>query len=505
MNGLSNVKSTSVSAFKQPPAFNMIFFLELWERFGYYGLQAVLASFFVKSLGMSDAESFTVFGAFSAMVYGFVSIGGYIGDKILGTKRTILLGALTLMLGYFIMGLAGTEKSLVYLALAFVAVGNGLFKANPSSLLSKLYEKDDPRLDGAFTLYYMSVNVGSFISMILVPYLGGRYGLSVGFNTCAIGLVFAIANFIMFRKLVKGIDSPAGLQPLHYGKLIAVLVGEAITIGLAAWMLTNLVVAHWLLLIVGLTVFGIFFVEMFKSHGSERSKMVAAFILMIQAIVFFTLYQQMPTSLNFFAIKNVEHQILGFKIADPEMFQALNPFWIMIASPVLAYFYSKFGRQGKDLSMPGKFAVGMILCAISFLSLPLGANFANAQGIVSVWWLIASYFFQSVGELLISGLGLAMVAKLVPQRMVGFIMGAWFLTTSISGVIGGWVATLTAAPKGVTDPLQTLPIYSKVFLQIGEVTAVIAVIMVLTVPLLRRLIEKEDNSVSKNKNVVRNA
>lgn len=480
------------SSLKQPRPFYVIFMLEMWERFGFYGLQAVLASFFVKSLGMSDAESFTVFGAFSAMVYGFAAIGGYIGDKVLGTKRTIVLGALTMMTGYVLIGFATTDKSLVYLALAFVAVGNGLFKANPSSLLSKLYSQDDPRLDGAFMLYYMSINIGSMMSMVGIPILAGRYSLGVGFYVCAAGLMISLATFGLFWRLVKDIDSPTGLAPLKSKNLLLVLLGEALVIALAVFMLQNLTVAHWLLLLVGLSVFSIFFKEMFKSQGSERRKMMAAFILMVQAVIFFTLYQQMPTSLNFFAIKNVEHSILGINVTNPETFQALNPFWITFASPIMAYLFARLGNQGRDLSMPGKFAMGMVLCAIAFLILPVGAMFANEHGIVSVWWLVACYGFQSIGELFISGLGLSMVAKLVPQRMVGFIMGAWFLTTAASGVIGGWVATLTAAPQGVTDPLKTLPIYSKVFFQIGVATAIIAVIMILTVPVLRRLIESED-------------
>jgi len=484
--------SNKVSSLKQPRAFYMIFFLEMWERFGYYGLQAVLASFFVKSLGMGDTESFTIFGAFSAMVYGFVAIGGYIGDKVLGTQRTIILGAVTMMLGYILMGIANVDKNLVYISLAFVAVGNGLFKANPSSLLSKLYEKDDPRLDGAFTLYYMSVNIGAFLSTIAIPILGGMHGLSIGFYICAIGLAVAIASFLFFRKLVAGVDSQAGLESLNYKKLGIVLIGEIFIIALATYMLKNLTVAHILLMVVAASVFGVFFKEMLKSSGSERNKMIAAFILMLQAVIFFTLYQQMPTSLNFFAIKNVEHSILGISVPNPETFQALNPFWIAVVSPIFAYLYGHFGKQGKDLSMPAKFALGMILCAIAFLILPLGAMFANSEGIVSVWWLVATYFFQSVGELLISGLGLSMVAKLVPQRMVGFIMGAWFLTTAASGVIGGWVASLTAAPEGVTDPLQTLAIYSKVFMQIGIATTVISLLMIFTIPLLRRLIESEE-------------
>lgn len=475
-----------------PKAFNMIFFLEFWERFGYYGLQAVLASFFVKSLGMDDAESFVVFGAFSAMVYGYVSIGGYIGDKVLGTQRTILLGAVTLMLGYTLMAFAGNDKTMVFLALGFVACGNGVFKANPSSLLSKVYQNNEAQLDSAFTMYYMAVNVGSFFSMILVPIVGGSYGLDLGFGICAAGLVIAILNFIFFRRLVQGLDSPAGKEPLSVRKFVVVVLGLLLAIFVSAWMLTNLTVAHWFLAIVGSGVFLVFFKMIFAARGAERSKLIAAFVLIIEAIVFFTLYQQMPTSLNFFAIKNVEHSLLGMTISDPEVFQTLNPFWIMLASPILAWLYTHFGKTDQDMSMPGKFAFGMCLCAISFLVLGFSAKFANAQGIVSVWWLVASYFFQSMGELLISGLGLSMISKLVPQRMIGFLMGAWFLTTAIAAVIGGWVATLTTVPKSVVDPLVTLPIYANVFNEIGIVTVVISIIMIATVPILNRLINKKD-------------
>ena len=475
-------------------AFNMLFFLECWERFGYYGLQAVLASFFVKSLGMEDAESFIVFGAFSAMVYGYVSIGGYLGDKVLGTQRTITLGAVVLTIGYAMMAFAGSDKTLVFLALGAIACGNGIFKANPSSLLSKLYEGDESHLDSAFTMYYMAVNIGSFISMLLVPIIGGMYGLSLGFSICAMGLVLAVGSFVGFRYLVRGIDSPAGAAPLSLPKLGATIVGVIAMTAFSAWMLSHLSVAHWLLLIIGVCVFGVFFKMIFQSHGAERSKMIAAMILIVEAIVFFTLYQQMPTSLNFFAIKNVEHELLGITISDAEVFQTLNPFWIMLASPILAWMYSHFGDKGTDLSMPAKFALGMLLTAGSFLVVGFSADFATAGGIVSAWWLVASYFLSSIGELLISGLGLSMISKLVPQRLIGFLMGAWFLTSSISAVLGGWVATLTTVSKDVVDPVQTLPVYSHVFTQIGVVTLGVTVIMALTVPLLNRLINKTDET-----------
>lgn len=473
-------------------AFNMLFFLEFWERFGYYGLQAVLAGFFVRSLGMEDAESFVVFGAFSAMVYGYVSIGGFIGDKVLGTQRTIALGAVVLMVGYIMMGLAGSNKDLVFLALGAIACGNGIFKANPSSLLSKLYEDAEEELDSAFTMYYMAVNIGSFVSMLLVPIIGAQYGLSLGFMICAMGLVLAVGGFVSFRYLVKGIDSPVGNMPLSKTKLAATIAGVVSMTFVSSWLLSHLSVAHWLLLIIGIVVYGVFFKMIFQERGATRSHMIAAMILIVEAIVFFTLYNQMPTSLNFFAIKNVEPSIMGIAIPDAQIFQTLNPFWIMLASPVLAFLYSRFGSRGKDLSMPSKFTLGMLLTAGSFLVVGFSANFASEAGIVSAWWLVGSYFLSSIGELLISGLGLSMISKLVPQKLIGFLMGAWFLTTAISSIIGGWVASLTAVPKNVTDPVLTLGVYSDVFTQIGMVTLGITVLMAATVPLLNKLINKSD-------------
>lgn len=220
-----------------------------------------------------------------------------------------------------------------------------------------------------------------------------------------------------------------------------------------------------------------------EQHNGEVPEDRAA----LEAIIFFVLYSQMPTSLNFFAIRNVEHTILGLAV-EPEQYQALNPFWIIIGSPILAAIYNK---MGDTLPMPTKFAIGMVMCSGAFLILPLGAKFASDAGIVSVSWLVASYGLQSIGELMISGLGLAMVAQLVPQRLMGFIMGSWFLTTAGANLIGGYVAGMMAVPDNVTDPLMSLEVYGRVFLQIGVATAVIAVLMLFTAPKLHRMTQDD--------------
>ena len=476
-------ESVSLNAFKQPKAFYLIFSIELWERFGYYGLQGIMAVYLVKQLGMSEADSITLFSSFSALVYGLVAIGGWLGDKVLGTKRVIMLGAVVLAIGYALVAWSGHDAGM-----AAIAVGNGLFKANPSSLLSTCYAKDDPRLDGAFTMYYMSVNIGSFFSMLATPWLAARYGWSTAFALSVVGMLITVVNFAFCQRWVKQYGSKPDFEPINFRNLLLTIVGVVVLIAIATWLLHNQQIARMVLGVIAIGIVFIFGKEAFTMKGAARRKMIVAFILMLEAIIFFVLYSQMPTSLNFFAIRNVEHSILGIAF-EPEQYQALNPFWIIIGSPILAAIYNK---MGDTLPMPTKFAIGMVLCSGAFLILPLGAKFATDAGIVSVNWLIICYGLQSIGELMISGLGLAMVAQLVPQRLMGFIMGSWFLTTAGANIIGGYVANMMAVPENVTDPLMSLEVYGRVFLQIGVATAVIAVLMLLTAPKLNRMTQDDE-------------
>ncbi|MCC3717865.1 dipeptide/tripeptide permease DtpA [Rouxiella badensis] len=488
-NSTPTQESVSMNAFKQPRSFYLIFSIELWERFGYYGLQGIMAVYLVKMLGLSESASITLFSSFSALVYGFVAIGGWLGDKVLGSKRVIVLGALVLALGYAQVAYSGHDIFWVYMGMATIAVGSGLFKANPSSLLSTCYAKDDPRLDGAFTMYYMSVNIGSFFSMLATPWLAAKYGWSVAFSLSVVGMLITLVNFMFCRHWVKNHGSKPDFQPMHLGKLLMVVVGVVALIAVSSFLLHNQSIARWALLVVAIGIVCIFGKETFALKGIARRKMMVAFILMLQAIVFFVLYAQMPTSLNFFAIHNVNNHLLGIDF-QPEQYQALNPFWIMVASPILATLYAKLGDR---MPMPHKFAIGMVLCSLAFLVLPWGATFASDAGIVSVNWLVLSYALQSIGELMISGLGLAMVAQLVPQRLMGFIMGSWYLTTAAAAIIAGKVAALTAVPGNITDAHASLAIYSHVFMQIGLVTGVIALLMLVTASKLHRMTLDRDS------------
>ncbi len=338
---------------QQPRPFFMIFFVELWERFGYYGVQGILAVFFVKQLGFSQEQAFITFGAFAALVYGLISIGGYVGDHLLGTKRTLVLGAIVLAIGYFMTGMSLLKPQLIFIALGTIAVGNGLFKANPASLLSKCYPPKDARLDGAFTLFYMSINIGSLLSLSLAPVIAEKFGYAVTYNLCGAGLIIALLVYFACRGMVKDIGSEPDHRPLSLRNLALVLVGTVVMIFLCAWLMHNVMIANLVLIVLSVVVIAFFFREAFRLDKTGRNKMFVAFILMIEAVLFYILYAQMPTSLNFFAINNVHHEILGFTI-NPVSFQALNPFWVVVASPVLAAIYTHLGHKGKDLTIAGE-------------------------------------------------------------------------------------------------------------------------------------------------------
>lgn len=477
---------------EQPRAFYMIFMLELWERFGFYTVQGVLTLFFIRYLGYSDVASYYTFGAYSALVYGMVVIGGYLGDKVLGSKRTIVLGLVVLALGYF--SLAITDKEHVFFALGLICVGNGLFKANPSNLLAKCYQENDPRLHGGFTLYYMAINLGSMIALFAGPVISSRYGYFYAYMMSAVGLLIGLANYWLQHQFVAHVNTDADKRKISLYHWLMIIIGVYFFTVFSAYLLQHVMLAKNLLWLITIAVIGYYIYTMRKESKTSMIRMLVALVLMLEAVIFFTLYQQMPTSLNLFAVNNVAPVFLGISV-DAQSFQALNPIWIVLMSPVLAYFYSLLNKKEILVSIPYKFSLGMTLCAVSFLMLYFARYFYTGNGVVSSWWLIMSYLFQSLGELLVSALGVAMVAELVPSQIAGFVMGMWFLTSAIAGFIGASVASYTALPAHIKPGVESLMIYTHVFACIGIVTLFVAFLMWILSPYLSRYISPQKSEL----------
>ena len=489
---------TEILPVSQTRSFMTIALIELWERFGYYGMQALIVYFMVQRMGFDDSRANLVWGAAAALIYVAPAIGGWIGDKVLGTRRCMMLGAMILTLGYALMAVPTVNTWFLFSALGVIVVGNGLFKPNTANLVRKIYEGDDSKIDSAFTIYYMAVNVGSTFSMLATPaikdYVNAAYGSELGWHAafafCSVGLVVGILTVTMMRATIRHVGSLPDERPLDMGKLAMVLAGGVLAVGVSAVILQYQSLARILVYVAGVVVLGIFVHLIRKSEPSERAGLIAALVLTLQTVFFFIFYQQMSTSLSLFALRNVdlEFNVLGAHLWtwSPAQFQALNAIWIMVLSPVLAWIYTRAGRTGSDLSIAGKFALGFAVVAAGFFTYGFAEAFA-VNGLTSSWIMIAGYGLYSLGELLVSGLGLAMVARYVPARMGGFMMGAYFVASGISQYLGGVVANYASVPQGMTDPLQTLPIYTSLFNKLGIAAVLCTLIALAVLPLMRKL------------------
>jgi len=482
----------------QTRSFLTIALIELWERFGYYGMQALIVYFMVQRLGFDDTRATLVWGAAAALIYVAPAIGGWIGDKVLGTRRCMIIGAIILSLGYALMGIPVSGTWLTFVALGVIVVGNGLFKPNTANLVRKIYEGDDAKIDSAFTIYYMAVNVGSTVSMLATPAIkdhfnatsGGDLGWHMAFAVCSVGLWVGLLTVGVLRRTVNHIGSPPDELPLNWGKLALVLGGGVLTVIASTFILEYQWLARLFVYVAGLVVLGIFIHLIRTSQASERAGLVAALVLTLQTVFFFIFYQQMSTSLSLFALRNVDldFSLFGSHLFtwSPAQFQALNAIWIMVLSPVLAWIYTRSSGSRLDLSIAAKFALGFAVVAAGFFTYGFAGAFA-VNGLTSSWIMIAGYGLYSLGELLVSGLGLAMIARYVPARMGGFMMGAYFVAVGISQYLGGLVATMASVPEGMLDPLQTLPIYTNLFNKLGLAAIACTFIALAALPLMRRL------------------
>lgn len=473
---------------KHPPAFYTIFMLEIWERFGYMSLIGILTVYLTRELGMPTSQAFILYGSFAALVYAFIILGGYLGDKILGAKRTIVIGLIILLLGYALM--AVNREDTVYYAMSLICVGTGLFKSNPSSLLAKCYpQNDSARLHNAFTLFYMAINIGSMLGLFVIPNIAAHYGYSAAFSASVIATGLSLASFLGFGFTLRNVSTEAGAKPLNVKALIVTLIGIVIMVFVVERLLNSIILAKLVVIATFIISLSVYVYLSFKVRDEGFfTKMMLALILMTEAIVYKIAYIQMQTSINFYAINNATHSLLGIATA-PETFQALNPIWIVLLSPLLAYYYTKSEGTRLSLTIYSKFTLGMFLLSMSFIILYCSKFFADSAGIVSSNWLILSYMFQSAGELLISALGLAMVSQLAPQRFNGFMIGLWWVFMAFASMLGGLVASLVS-PKGsaeITDKVVLMTNYTNVFLGLGIAIFIFALIMMSLSPIKRKL------------------
>jgi len=481
--------SNSAPAASQTRAFFTIWMIELWERFGYYGMAAILVLYMVEKIGFHDTQANLVWGAFTALVYAAPAIGGWIGDNVLGTRRTMPIGAAILALGYAMLSLPSENLYFLYVSMGVIVVGNGLFKANAANMVRRIYEGNDAKIDSAFTLYYMAVNVGSTVSQLLTPWIKDHYGWHAGFAFCFAGLVLGLINYALMLRALNHIGSPPDEKPVRWDRLGLILGLGLVCVFVVTFIVQYSAARDIAVILAGLTVLAIFVYMIVAGERSERAGLIAALVLTVQTILFFIFYSQMSTSLTLFALHNVEwkQNLLLLDVTwSAGQYQALNPIWIMLLSPVLAWIYTHFGKSGRDLPIAAKFVLGFIVVAIGFFIFGISDGTA-VNGKVSSWYMIWGYGFYSLGELLVSGLGLAMIARYVPARMGGFMMGAYFVAVGVSQYLGSIVANLASIPENLTNPLESLAIYTSLFNKLGFVAVGGIALAIALLPLMKRL------------------
>ncbi len=477
-------------------AFLVLFFIEVWERFGYYGMASLLVLYMVQQRHFDDAHADIVWGAFSALVYSMPMLGGYLGDHVLGLRRTMVLGATTLGLGYLLLSLP--LNATLFPAMGLIALGNGLFKVNPNNLVSRLHEGESSKLDILFTIYYMSLNVGAFVSILLTPWIKDhpQWVVTVGplrfdswhlaFGVSAIGLTLGLLNYGVFRNYLRPYGAEPDFKPLRASRLAAVIVLSLPIVALLSEVIRHRAAALTVVGLFAVLLIYIFAHLLLTGERSGRNRVIACIVFTLISIIWAVYNQQIYTSLTLFALRNVRHSLLGLHVA-PAQFQDLNQFWLVVLAMPLAWLYGRMARTRRgDFSIASKFTVGLYLLAAAFF-LYAASGFTARDGVTSPWWLVAGYGAQSLGELLISALSFSMVSQLVPRRSRGIVMGGWFLGMGLSLYGGGALASLASIPSGVTSPLQTLPIYTRLFAWLGIGALASAIIATLLVPWLRRL------------------
>jgi len=416
---------------KQPSAFYFVFLIEIIERFCYYGAISLLFVYLVNKIGMTNSDAERIISTFTILMFLPIFIGGFLSDSYLGEKKTLVIGAFLLMVGY--LSLAILKKNEVTFALSLIVVGNLFFKTQPSALIGRFVAKKQKLTDSIFTLYYMAVNIGSFLGMLLIPRMFDPGSYSSAALLCAFGMLVVLLATLSRYKKIPG--TLVNYNKKLYFYLLILVFCLAVLFYASLNYAIFFIIFSVLLFIVASSVF----CKKLNSYAKkDRRKLILVLILMAQALIFFVPNWYPSLTLKYFSTHFAGGTIFGFEIR-PAFFQTLNPFWIFILSPILAYFYSFREKQGHDIHITTKFSLGILSCGLGFLLLPAGAYFKINPEYVSANWIFFSYFFLALGELLISGLGLAMITRLVRSGDYGFMMGFWFIVTPVAFLMGNWL------------------------------------------------------------------
>jgi POT family proton-dependent oligopeptide transporter len=446
------------SFFGHPRGLATLFFTEMWERFSYYGMRALLILFMTDAayggLGMTAEGAGAIYGLYTFGVYALALPGGWIADRLIGQRRAVLYGGVLIALGHYSLAVSSTAT--FYAGLLLIVVGTGLLKPNISAIVGDLYTEKGARRDAGFSIFYMGINVGAFFGPLLCSWLGEpREGADwvnwhYGFGAAGVGMTFAIAQYVAGQRHLKGAGelkddaarperiAASWRQLAIIGAVIAALVVAVLGLSAAGAIPVTLVgfaeSVFYLVTLLFLAYFAIVIVFLCRDNV-ERQRVAVCFILCLGAAMFWSGFEQAGSSMNLFARDLTDRVIFGTEITSGTL-QSVNPIFIILLAPVVGMLWVSLGARNP--SIPVKFGVGLVLLGVGFLVMAW-ASTALGDGKVGMQWLVATYFFHTVGELCLSPVGLSSITKLSPSRLVGQMMGMWFMGAAIGNLVAGLV------------------------------------------------------------------
>ena len=448
--------------FGPPRGLSTLFFTEMWERFSYYGMRALLILFMTAplasgGLAFDTATAGAIYGLYTSMVYMTTLPGGWVADRLIGQRRAVLYGGIIIAAGHFCM--AFSSLATFYLGLFLIVIGTGLLKGNVSVIVGQLYAKDDARRDAGFSIFYMGINLGAFAAPLVCGYLGQEVSWHVGFAAAGVGMTIGVIQYVLGSGKLgdAGLHATPAASPEAAARLRrnASLVGALLLIavvGFAAASWTGAIgitakqvsdAAGVLLLLIVVFFFG----WLFSSSDwtpEERKKLYAIAVLFLAAGLFWSVFEQAGSTLNLFADRNTRTAFLGLPFPS-SWFQSMNSLFLWVFAPVFAWIWLRLAQRRQEPSSPAKFALGLVLVGAGFAVLIWAARMAEQGILVSPMWLTVTYLLHTWGELCLSPVGLSAMTKLAPARIGGLMMGVWFLATSIGNFIGGRVASFYEA------------------------------------------------------------
>lgn len=436
--------------FGHPVGLSTLFFTELWERFSYYGMRALLVLFMVDAvekggMGMDEQKATSIYGLYTAFAYLACLPGGWMADQLLGARRAVWVGGLIIAAGHFTLAIPNTTA--FFIGLVLVVIGTGFLKPNISAMVGQLYPEGGARREAGFTLFYMGINMGAFIGPLICSYLGEKVNWHAGFGAAGVGMLLGVIQFQLSAPRLGEAGLPPESSPdSALAKLLAgagfalmslvVILCVSGVIRIDAYSLAK----NTTYIITGLA--AAFFIYLFALGNldpRERKHTIVILVLFIASAVFWSGFEQAGSSLNLFADRYTDRDVWGFMVPSG-WFQSLNPFYIVVLGPLFASLWIGLAKRQLDPSIPAKFAMGLLLLALGFFMMVGAAKRVASGDNAAPFWLIFTYLFHTMGELCVSPVGLSSVTQLAPRRFVGRMMGIWFLATSLGNLIAGLMA-----------------------------------------------------------------